>query len=155
MIHLKLELNGLEGGGGLDAPDATVFGDLHNLDQNPYWGLSILWWCWCWCCVWYDAADDSNNDSGADVADGPIDAVLYDDSYGNDVADHPNNDDDPIGDALYDDADDPIDDDPNNFVADDADDPNDGDADNLNDRRGAGGSLPQQHPHPEHLRMVF
>ena len=78
MSHLKLELNGLEGGGGLDAPDATVFGDLHNLDQNPYWGLSILWW-WGWCCVWYDAAaDDSNNDSGADVADDPIGAVLYD-----------------------------------------------------------------------------
>ena len=78
MIHLKLELNGLEGGGGLDAPDATVFGDLHNLNQNHYWGLSILWW-WGWCCVWYDAAaDDSNNDSGADVADDPIGAVLYD-----------------------------------------------------------------------------
>ena len=29
--YLKLELNGLEGGGGLDAPDATVFGDVHNL----------------------------------------------------------------------------------------------------------------------------
>ena len=78
MSYLKLELNGLEGGGGLDAPDATVFGDLHNLHQNPYWGLSILWW-WGWCCVWYDAAaDDSNNDSGADVADDPIGAVLYD-----------------------------------------------------------------------------
>ena len=43
--YLKLELNGLEGGGGLDAPDATVFGDLHNLNQNHYWGLIKLMPC--------------------------------------------------------------------------------------------------------------
>ena len=34
--HLKLELNGLEGGGGLDAPDAAIFGDLHNLVNHSF-----------------------------------------------------------------------------------------------------------------------
>ena len=32
--YLKLELNGLEGSGGLDAPDPRRLGDLHHLNVH-------------------------------------------------------------------------------------------------------------------------
>ena len=32
--YLKLELNGLEGGGGLDAPDPRRLSDLHHLNVH-------------------------------------------------------------------------------------------------------------------------